>query len=157
MPLARAAMHAQHEVVHVAQWPAVRDLHQLASRHYAFEGRCFVLAAGSILSRGEVLEGARSLGQSQSEALGLLESIPGEDTDLILRGGSAIIAPDSKYLQGPVFDEPGILYAELQPARIPESHLVLDTQGHYSRPDVFYLQVNDQAQANVTFASQRGE
>lgn len=157
MPLARAAMHAQHEVVHVAQWPAVRDLHQLASRHYAFEGRCFVLAAGSILSRGEVLEGVRSLGQPQSEALDLLESIPGQDTDLVLRGGSAIIGPDSNYLAGPVFDEPAILYAELQPARITESHLALDTQGHYSRPDVFCLQVNDQPQVNVIFASQRGE
>ncbi len=115
MPLARAAMHAQHETVHVAQWPAVRDLHQLASRHYAFEGQCFVLAAGAILSRADVLNGIHSLGQSPSEAIEFLETIPGEDTDLLLQGGSAIIAPDSTYVAGPVFGEPAIIYAELQP------------------------------------------
>jgi len=63
MPLARAAMHAKEETLHIAQWPAVRDLHHLASRHYAFEGQCYVLAAGSVLSRGQMLDGVRSLGQ----------------------------------------------------------------------------------------------
>ncbi len=151
MPLARAAMHAQHETVHVAQWPAVRDLHQLASRHYAFEGQCFVLAAGVVLSRADVLDGIHSLDQPPSEAIEFLETIPGEDSDLLLQGGSAIIAPDSTYVSGPVFDEPAILYAELQPERITESYLTIDTQGHYSRPDVFHLKVNAHPQSNVTF------
>jgi nitrilase len=153
MPLARAAMHAQYEVIHVAQWPSVRELHQLASRHYAFEGQCFVLAVGCVLSREEMIEGFHSLGRSDSEALELLEAIPGEDKDLIMTGGSAVIAPNSDYLKGPVFDEPCILYADIQPERITEGHFVLDTDGHYSRPDVFHLEVNDQPQSNVTFKS----
>ena len=153
MPLARAAMHARHETVHVAQWPAVRDLHQLASRHYAFEGQCFVVAAGCVLTRGDVIEGCRSLGRPGEEPLQLLETIPGGEEDLVLSGGSAIIAPDAGYVQGPVFDRPCILSAEIQPGRIAEGHLVLDTQGHYSRPDVFHLQVNDRPQSNVTFKS----
>lgn len=92
MPLVRAAMHAQYEAIHVAQWPAVKELHQLASRHYAFEGQCFVLAAGCILSRGEILEGYRSLGLSNDEAIKILEAMPGDDDDLILNGGSALSA-----------------------------------------------------------------
>ena len=118
MPLARAAMHARHETVHVAQWPAVKELHQLASRHYAFEGQCFVLAAGSVLSHADVLDGFRSLGEPDGGALALLESMPGEGTDLILRGGSAIIAPDTSYIQGPLLDQKAILCAELQPERL---------------------------------------
>jgi predicted amidohydrolase len=153
MPLARAAMHAQYETIHVAQWPAVKELHQLASRHYAFEGQCFVIAAGCILSRGEIIEGFHSLGQPHNEALELLEAMPGEGEDLMLKGGSAIIAPTSDYLKGPVYDEPCIIYAEIQPGRITEGHLFLDTQGHYSRPDVFHLEVNDQPRSNVSFKS----
>lgn len=154
MPLARAAMHAQHETVHVAQWPAVRELHQLASRHYAFEGQCFVLAAGNVLSHADVLDGFRSLGKPDAGALELLESMPGQDTELIQRGGSAIIGPDTAYIQGPHFDEPTILCAEIQPERLIEGHLFLDTAGHYSRPDVFHLTVNDQPLEQVSFASQ---
>jgi len=49
MPLARMALHNSGEHIHVAVWPTVHDLHQLASRHYTFEGRCFVLAAGLMM------------------------------------------------------------------------------------------------------------
>jgi len=153
MPLARAAMHARYETIHVAQWPAVKELHQLASRHYAFEGQCFVIAAGCVLSRGEIISGFNSLGQPDNKAIELLEAIPGEEKDLILQGGSAVIAPNSEYLTGPVLDETCIIYADIQPGHIAEGHLFLDTQGHYSRPDVFHLEVNDRPQSNVTFQS----
>ncbi len=155
MPLARAAMHAKGEVIHVAQWPSVHDLHQLASRHYAFEGQCFVIAAGSVLTKGEIIEGFRSLGKADSEALELLEALPGDDDKLIMKGGSAVIGPDSRYVAGPIFEEACIIYAELELDRITEGHLVLDTDGHYSRPDIFHLEVNDEPQRNVTF--ERGE
>jgi predicted amidohydrolase len=151
MPLARAAMHAQHEVLHVAQWPSVKDLHQLASRHYAFEGQCFVLAAGCVLSREDVIEGARSLGPAADAALELLHTIPGEGGDLILRGGSAIIGPDASYVAGPVFDRAQIVCAEIDPRRVTEGRLVLDTDGHYARPDVFHLDVDTRPQARVRF------
>src|SRR5690606_240396 len=49
MPLSRQALHNSGEDVHVAVWPTVQERHQIASRHYAFEGRCFVLAAGSLM------------------------------------------------------------------------------------------------------------
>ena len=156
MPLARAAMHARHETVHVAQWPAVKELHQLASRHYAFEGQCFVLAAGSVLSHADVLDGLQSLGEPDAGVVTLLEEMPGQGADLLLRGGSAIIAPDSSFIQGPLLDEPSILCAEIQPERQTEGHLTLDTAGHYARPDIFHLIVEDRPQEQVLFAS-RGE
>jgi nitrilase len=155
MPLARAAMHAKGEAIHVAQWPSVQDLHQVASRHYAFEGQCFVLAAGSVLTKGEIIEGFCSLDKADSEALELLEALPGDDEKLIMKGGSAVIGPDSKYVVDPVFEEPCIIYADLELDRITEGHLLLDTDGHYSRPDIFHLEVNDESQRNVTF--ERGQ
>jgi nitrilase len=132
---------------------AVKELHQLASRHYAFEGQCFVLAAGCVLSRGEIIDGFRSLKLSSNEAMEILEAIPGTDEDLVLSGGSAVIGPDGRYLAGPVVGERCIIYADIELNRITEGHLVLDTSGHYSRPDVFQLVVNDQPQSAVSFRS----
>jgi predicted amidohydrolase len=152
MPLARAAMHARQETIHVAQWPWVRELHQIASRHYAFEGQCFVLAAGSVLTRQDVLDGYHSL-EVDSEALEILEQIPGDAETYLLKGGSAVIGPDAGYVVEPVFEEAGILYADLELDRVIEGHLTLDTDGHYARPDVFHLAVNDQPQSGVTFRS----
>ena len=154
MPLARAAMHAKGETIHVAQWPSAHDLHQVASRHYAFEGQCFVIAAGCVLTKGEIIEGFHSLGRPDSEALELLEALPGDDDKLIMKGGSAVIGPDCKYVVDPVFEEPCIIYADLELDRIAEGHQLLDTDGHYSRPDIFHLEVNDQPQTNVIFSSQ---
>jgi len=101
-----------------------------------------------------MLHGFRSLGLANDEGLGLLEAIPEED-ELVMTGGSAIIGLDSHYVAGPINAEARILYAEISPDRVTEGHLVLDTNGHYSRPDVFHLQVNDRPQSRVTFSSRR--
>jgi nitrilase len=151
MPLGRAAMHAKHETIHVAQWPAVSELHQLASRTYAFEGQCFVLAAGCVLSRLDVLDGLASLGLTSGSAYAMLASMTGAPDHLYKNGGSAIIAPDTHYLVTPVLDEPTILYADLDLSQITCGHLVMDTAGHYSRPDVFHLEVNTRSQDGVLF------
>ena len=126
MPLARQALHDSGEDIHVAAWPTVHDMHQLASRHYAFEGRCFVLAAGSLMRPGALPpelephpERVRDRGQ------------------YILRGGSAVIAPNGTYLVEPVFDAPCVLYADLDLADVTREQMTLDVSGHYSRPDCF--------------------
>jgi predicted amidohydrolase len=153
MPLARAAMHAAGEAIHVAQWPGVKDLHLLASRHYAFEGQCFVVAAGAVLTRGEMLAGFDSLALgSEHPARTLLEAIPGDDRTVLLRGGSAVIAPDTQYVIGPAIGDATTLYADLDLRRIAEGHLALDVDGHYARPDVFQLTVNTAPQATVRFS-----
>ena len=101
MPLARAAMHARHETVHVAQWPWVKDMHQVACRHYAFEGRCFVLASGSLLTRGDILEGFASVANSYPHAEELLQSIVGDDDRMLMRAGSGVVWPDGAWVVEP--------------------------------------------------------
>ena len=150
-PLARAAMHAKHETIHTAQFPTVHERHQIASRHYAFEGQCFVLASGGVLSKTDAIEGFLSLETGDTEVLTLLESM---EKDLLQRGGSAIIAPDASYVVEPVFDEARIIYGNLELDLVKQGKLLLDTDGHYSRPDIFELRVNDKPNKNVVFASE---
>ncbi len=148
MPLARAAMHAKHEVIHTAQFPTVNERHQITSRQYAFEGQCFVLVSGCVLNKKEALEGFESLGTGDKEVFDLLESMRNEK---LQRGGSSIIAPDISYLVEPVYDEPAIVYGNLDLALVKQGNLLLDTDGHYSRPDVFELRVNTKENRNVVF------
>ena len=138
MPLARHAMHVTGEQIHAALWPTVHDLHLVASRHYAFEGRCFVVAVGSVLRRDQVpddLEVFRGDGLAPDAHL--------------LAGGSAIIGPDGQCLAGPAGPEETILYADLDLARIAAEHLTFDAVGHYGRPDVFTLTVNTAPQTHL--------
>lgn len=154
MPLARAAMHAKHEVIHTAQYPTVHERHQIASRQYAFEGQCFVLASGSVLSRDEALEGFDSLGTGDTEVRDLLASMR---SGKLLRGGSAFIAPDISYVTEPLFDDPSTVYADLDLSKVNQGRLLLDTDGHYSRPDVFELRVNTRRNTNVRFIGESEE
>ncbi len=154
MPLARAAMHAKGEVIHTAQFPTVHERHQIASRHYAFEGQCFVLTSGCVMSKSDVLEGFQSLQTNDKEVFDLLDSM---EKDSLQRGGSAIIAPDASYIVEPVFDNAETIYGELELDSVKQGHLLLDTDGHYSRPDVFQLNVNEKANKNVTFSGSNYE
>jgi nitrilase len=64
-----------------------------------------------------------------------------EGKDVLGRGGSAILGPDGSYLAGPLYDEEGILYAELDPDRLVAERQRFDPVGHYHRPDVLRLKV----------------
>ncbi len=67
-----------------------------------------------------------------------------EQADVMCRGGSAIISPLGEVIAGPLYDEEGILYAELDMGEIVRSKVDFDVVGHYARPDVFQLLVNKQ-------------
>lgn len=131
MPMARQVMHEAGEDVHVAQWPWVHEQHQIASRSYAFEGRCHVLAVGSIMRRRDF-----------PDALAVAPGVGGGPDELVLRGGSAIIGPDGAYVVAPVLDEERLIFAELDLSRNVEERMTLDVTGHYARPDVFDLRVH---------------
>lgn len=137
MPLARAAMHHSQETVHIAAWPTVRDLYLMASCHYAFEGRCFVLAAGTIQDKEDLLEGLALAGGPETAALLLRRLPPGR----LQHGGSAIIAPDGVVI-AQAGDEPQILTAALDLSEIGRGLAALDTDGHFARPDVFELHID---------------
>jgi predicted amidohydrolase len=133
MPLARQAMHDSGEAIHVAAWPGVHEIHQLASRHYAFEGRTFVVAVGSILRLAD-----------WPAELPPAEQYAKDPSGLAIKGGSAIIAPSGRYLAGPVYDTEAIVAADCDLDEITREAMTLDVSGHYSRPDVLELKVNPQ-------------
>ena len=152
MPLARAARHQHGEVLHFALWPAVTELHLLASRHYAFEGQCYVAAAGTVLTRHDVLEGFDSLDTAETGARLMLEAIPAE-RELLKSGGSAIIGPDASIVAIAASGDTSTLSATIDPDKLAEGRLYLDTAGHYSRPDIFELLVDTRERPGVRFTN----
>jgi predicted amidohydrolase len=130
MPLPRHVLHAEGEQIHVGAWPHAAELHQLASRHYAFEGRAFVLVAAAYLEKSALPADFELASDFSSEG------------PVLLNGGSAIIAPDASYVVELVRGREELLTAELDLRRVAEEKLLLDTAGHYSRPDLFEVKVN---------------
>lgn len=126
MPLARQALHESGEGIHVAVWPTVHELHQVASRQYAFEGRCFVLASGGLMKAAAL----------PPELEPHPDRVGGPD-QWVLRGGSAIIGPDGRYVVEPIFDRPALVTAELDLGRNRQESMTLDVTGHYHRPELF--------------------
>ncbi len=147
MPLARFAMHAKGEQIHVAAWPDAPDTHHIASRHYAFEGRCFVICAASYLRSTDL---PRDFELSDAMLSGAEDE---GDDDEILPGGSGIIGPDGRWLAGPVKGREEIVVADLDLGRIAEEQQALDTAGHYNRPDVFQLTVDERGREQVAWLS----
>lgn len=129
MPLTRQAMHNSGEDIHIALWPNVHEMLQLSSKHYAFEGRNYVLAVGQIMKASDVPSGIK-LSQEF------------EDPDeLLLKGGSCVIGPDGKFITEPVFNEEQLIVEDLDISKVYGERMALDTSGHYSRPDVFKFKV----------------
>ncbi len=130
MPLARQALHIAGEQIHVAVWPTVHEMHQIASRHYAFEARCFVLAAGLVMQVKDL-----------PVEFGLPPDLADKSERYLLRGGSAIIGPNGRYVVEPCYDQEKIITAELDLTAVDEERMTLDVSGHYSRPDIFDFSV----------------
>jgi predicted amidohydrolase len=126
MPLVRQSLHGAGEDIHVALWPSVKEMYQIASRHYAFEGRCFVVAAGGIMRRIDL-----------PRELEAAAEIANDDGEYILNGGSAVIGPDGLYVAGPAFGSEVIILARINLDRIREESMTLDVTGHFNRPDLF--------------------
>ncbi len=97
------------------------------------------VAAGTVLQK-------RDLAHLDLE---LLADIPGDDSSYLLRGGSAIIAPNGDCLAGPLLEKPGFVTAVIDPAKWIDGRLTLDVMGHYGRPDVFQLHVNTTPQTPI--------
>ncbi|MGO1405602.1 MAG: carbon-nitrogen hydrolase family protein [Agrococcus casei] len=140
MPLMRQAMYAKGVELYCAPTADDRPTWQATMTHIAIEGRTFVLSACQYLTR-DALPDDHPVEQE----------MPGGD--VLMRGGSVIIDPTGTVLAGPVFDEETILYAEIDLDVKKRSHLDFDPVGHYSRPDVFQLKVNDAPADSVSFGA----
>ena len=137
MPLARMAMYAKGVELYLAPTADARDTWQATLRHIACEGRCFVLGCNQFVTK--------SMYPADLEGLEDLTDQP----DVICRGGSAIISPLGEVLAGPLYDQEGMLLADLDLAELVRSKFDFDVVGHYARPDVFQLIVNERPLESV--------
>ncbi|MEQ9398398.1 MAG: carbon-nitrogen hydrolase family protein [Longimicrobiales bacterium] len=131
MPLARMAMYGKGVEFYLAPTADARDRWQSTLQHIALEGRCFVLGCNQYVTR--------DMYPDDLEIRDELEAWP----EVLSRGGSAIYGPLGEVLAGPLLDEPGILVADLDRTAIARSRFDFDVTGHYARPDVFRLQVDE--------------
>lgn len=131
MPLARMAMYSKGVELYLAPTADARDTWQATLRHIACEGRCFVLGCNQFLTK--------DMYPSDLEVLDELDEQP----DVMCRGGSVIISPFGEVLAGPLFDREGMLFAELDLSEVVRAKFDFDVVGHYARPDVFQLVVNE--------------
>jgi nitrilase len=130
MPLARFAVYESGVEIYVAATADDGERWQSTMVHVALESRSYVISANHF-----------QRASSYPKEFPLREEL--QKLDLIGRGGSAILAPDGRFLAGPLFDEEGILYAELDPERLLQERQRFDPVGHYNRPDVLQLTVRE--------------
>jgi nitrilase len=135
LPLMRAAMYAKGIEIYCAPTADARDSWLASMRHIAVEGRCFVLSSNQFNRRGDF----------PADYSGL-----GDDPDAIVnRGGSCIVDPFGNLLAGPATDGETILVAQIDRADIIRGKFDLDVVGHYARPDVFELHVDEREKRAV--------
>jgi len=131
MPLARMSMYGKGVEIYLAPTADQRDTWQATMRHIANEGRCFVLGCNQYVTKDMYPADL----QDHPE----LKEMP----VVMCRGGSVIVSPLGNVIAGPLFGEEGILYADLDMGEITRSKVDFDVVGHYARPDVFQLLVNE--------------
>jgi nitrilase len=139
MPLARSALYGKGVEIYLAPTADARDTWQATLQHIALEGRCFVLGCNQYVTK--------DMYPSDLEGIEDLDDQP----DVMCRGGSTIISPLGEVLAGPLYDREGILILQLNLGEIVQSKYDFDVVGHYARPDVFQLIVNEETQENVQY------
>ena len=136
MPLLRTAMYAKGTEVWCAPTVDERENWLISMRHIAHEGRCFVVSACQI--------------QPSPHELGI--SVEHWDDDrMLISGNSIIVGPMGEVIAGPLKNGPGLLVAQIDSAELVKARYDFDVVGHYSRPDVFTLSVDERAKTSVKF------
>lgn len=137
LPLMRAAMYAKGIEIYCAPTADSRDVWLASMRHIAVEGRCFVLSCNQFNRQRDFPADYPARFEGNSDAI-------------VTRGGSCIIDPFGNFLAGPNTESEAILIAEIDRAQIVRGKYDLDVVGHYARPDIFQLNVDERPKRPVT-------
>ena len=140
MPLARNALYAQGVEIYIAPTYDSGDKWIGSLQHIAREGGCWVVGCGNIMQ-------ARNLPDDFPEK----DKMYPDDDEWINPGDSIVISPDGEVASGPMRQESGILYCEIDRQKVGTARRALDVAGHYARPDIFKLHVNTRPQSPVQF------
>ncbi len=140
MPQARHALYAQGEDLHVSVWPGNPRNTADITRFIAAEGRTWSLAANGLISLQDV-----------PANFPIRDELEGLDVTDYCRGGSAIAAPDGTWLVEPVVDDERLVIADLDLSMVARERQNFDPTGHYSRPDVFRVEVDRERRTAVHF------
>ena len=140
MPLARYALYAEGVQVYVASTWDCGETWVSTMRHIAAEGRCWVIGSGCALNSRDVPDSFPSR-----------DSVFPDPDAWINSGDSVVVAPSGKLVAGPLSEEYGIVYADIDPRASSAYHRTLDVAGHYGRPDVFSLTVDRSPRTPITF------
>ena len=141
LPLARAALYAQGEDLHVAIWPGSLRNTEHITRFIAREGRCYVVSAAGLMRRSDIPDSIPRAALLQEAA-----------DDMMANGGSCIASPTGEWLLQPETGAESLRVAELDHRIVLEERQNLDVAGHYSRPDVIKLLVDRRRQSTAEFS-----
>ena len=140
LPLARSALYAQGEDLHVAIWPGnVRNTEDI-TRFIARESRSFVMSVSGLMRSSDISDDLPEAGILQSSADAVMAD-----------GGSCLASPTGEWLLQPETNVESLRLAEIDHRRVLEERQNLDLSGHYSRPDVTRLTVNRKRQTTTEF------
>ena len=141
LPLARAALYAQGEDLHVAIWPGSLRNNSDVTRFIAREGRSFVVSVSGLMRRSDIPDDVPRAAMLRETA-----------DEVMANGGSCIAAPNGEWLLEPEIDIESLRVAELDHRRVLEERQNMDVAGHYSRPDVTRLHVDRRRQSTADFS-----
>jgi nitrilase len=136
LPLMRATMYAKGIEIYCAPTADARDTWSASMRHIAVEGRCFVLSSNQFTRRRDYPADYRA-------------AFPQDPDAIVCRGGSCIVDPFGNFLARPNHEGEVILTAEIDRAQIVRGKFDLDVVGHYARPDIFQLHVDETPKPSV--------
>jgi nitrilase len=141
LPLARAALYAQGEDLHVAIWPGSLRNTEDVTRFIAREGRSFVVSVSGLMRKSDIPDDLPRAAMLRDTA-----------DEVMANGGSCIAAPNGEWLLEPEVDVESLRIAELDHRRVLEERQNMDVAGHYSRPDVTRLHVDRRRQSTADFS-----
>lgn len=140
MPLARYALYSQGVEIYIAPTYDSGDGWIGTLQHIAREGCCWVVGCGNLMKGSDIPKDFPEK-----------EMLYPDANEWVNQGDSIVIAPGGEIVAGPMREEAGILYCEVDKEKVGIAKRALDVTGHYSRPDIFQLHVNTQAQSPVVF------